>query len=700
MVTKDQNLEAVIGKIRTEGQAVADRLKKTKLPYVTPAGAFTKKRSMDYFKLPSHIFMLDLDNITDPESMKQQLVTFSSKDPHIVIAFVMVSPKGGGLKVGIYYDQETYTDNNSYKALYKSIQAYFEIQFAVNADDLTCAVSTACLISYDPDAFINLQFPDPEELEKLPEEFRIKVDHLDQIEEGALTEKDCPWPESSRQAYMKKAIEGIDIKQCTHEPKRLHYPELSRLSFKFLTLGITFKNTWAFLEDKICPHSTSLRNHPAEDVVRELYRNKKYLFGIKYDPDKVGYGEAPNVRSEGGSIAMQVNQDVALLMDILNERGARFNTISKNIEIGGTPINGDREMNGLYLTLEFEFNRRRSSGMKCLTKNRFWTVINNSLIPDYDPLKMLVEETDIVQRGHMAKWCSCIKTKTRPEFLEKYVTKFLVAMVAQVLSPVDIPNEWYLALLGEQQGEGKTRVLKYNFLPSELDNYVSFLKMNAHDKDYQMALCRFLLLIDDEMDGKTLDDEKAFKGVTSLSRIDIREPYARSIRRERRIGSLAGTGNVTEFIKELRNRRIIPIEIVRVDFEAINQVDRVAMLQEAYQLWKEGFEYWYNPKTDFEELNAATFLHKQNDPLREVILERLTPKEDGKYFSSTEIGDMVQQLMPSIRNVHPQKVGQILGQLEFPKRRPRTTKGRVPKYGVCPNSRLLIDIEQKNANGY
>ena len=71
-------------------------LKQQTLPYVTPCGVFTRRRS-DCLKLPSGLVVVDVDHLDSPDEagrLKQLLF----KDPYLAPVLVFISPTGRVVK--------------------------------------------------------------------------------------------------------------------------------------------------------------------------------------------------------------------------------------------------------------------------------------------------------------------------------------------------------------------------------------------------------------------------------------------------------------------------------------------------------------------------------------------------------------------------------------------------------------------------
>ena len=100
LITSDQRLAELTLAIRNaaaQGDEITARfLKQQTLPYVSPCGVFTRRRS-DCLKLPSGLVVVDVDHLDSPDEagrLKQLLF----KDPYLAPVLVFISPTGRGVK--------------------------------------------------------------------------------------------------------------------------------------------------------------------------------------------------------------------------------------------------------------------------------------------------------------------------------------------------------------------------------------------------------------------------------------------------------------------------------------------------------------------------------------------------------------------------------------------------------------------------
>ena len=100
LITADKQLIALTETIRKSAlqgdENQCRMLKQQTLPYVTPCGVFTRRRS-DCLKEPSGLVVVDIDHLAsaeEAENLKQQLF----EDAYLQPVLVFVSPTGRGVK--------------------------------------------------------------------------------------------------------------------------------------------------------------------------------------------------------------------------------------------------------------------------------------------------------------------------------------------------------------------------------------------------------------------------------------------------------------------------------------------------------------------------------------------------------------------------------------------------------------------------
>jgi hypothetical protein len=117
---------------------------KDKLPVFTPTGIFSH-RSMAGLESYNGLICLDIDNVEDPEFLKQR----AAKLNYVYAAFV--TPSGQGLKVMI----KTNATSAEYKAKEIEVSSAFQLDTGAIRDNHCKDIARIQFVSYDPNIYIN-----------------------------------------------------------------------------------------------------------------------------------------------------------------------------------------------------------------------------------------------------------------------------------------------------------------------------------------------------------------------------------------------------------------------------------------------------------------------------------------------------------------------------------------------------------------
>ena len=201
-------------------------------------------------------------------------------------------------------------------------------------------------------------------------------------------------------------------------------------------------------------------------------------------------------------------------------------------------------------------------------------MIYSDFTEHYNPfLEYIEKHSHLNTTGNIDRLIDCITSDTPGYGL--FIRKWLLCIPASIHGH---PVRLVLALLGRQY-TGKTEWFR-RLLPTSLSRYYGESKMDA-GKDDELLMCNKLILMDDEMGGKSKVDEKRFKELTSKSIFSLRAPYGRYNEDHKRLALLCGTSNDPEVINDpTGNTRILPINIISMDHEAYNAIDKDELLME------------------------------------------------------------------------------------------------------------------------
>ncbi len=379
------------------------------------------------------------------------------------------------------------------------------------------------------------------------------------------------------------------------------------------------------------------------------------------------------------------------IADYLNNNGVRYDTFIQDLTLNGEIIN-ELDYNTLFIDLKKDFERE-------IPRSRYEEVIKSNYISQRNPVLEFIENNkEYSTTGNFEMWFENIVLKNK-EIQRKdalyFIKKWYVGMIAQALDG-EYPNEFFLAILSTEQGIGKSTLLRNSILPKELRDYQVEHSL-TFDDDFKVIMGQSLLVIDDEMDGRTYDSAQTFKNVLSQKKMTTRRKYDRRISTIKRRCSFAGSGNNLNIVRESQNRRVIPVEIESINWEGLDKVDYKAMFMEAHNLFIQGFKYSYQA-CDKEKLNALYVDYVQKMDV-ELILDELVELPDNEseeeFMSTIKIVELLIVKYPQfVRRINPITVGKIMNDRGF--RSTRQGDQRISGYFI--SCRSLIKLKDPDAD--
>jgi hypothetical protein len=388
--------------------------------------------------------------------------------------------------------------------------------------------------------------------------------------------------------------------------------------------GTYFKNDRLFF----C-FSTSTVFEPKQaynhfQVIQALEGNKDYKTTLRL---LAGYGYEMASTPNNQKVKVSDQQ----IAQYLNDNDVKLDIFLQEITINGKLIE-EIDNNTLYLKMNQYF------GVD-VSRSRFENIMKSHMVEKFHPILAFIEKhKDRNPSGVIEQWVDCMVLKNPDidkSIIVHFVRKWYVGMVAQALDG-EYPNEFFLSFTSTNQGIGKTTLLRKYTLPADLQSYRKEVSI-SDDEDFKVIMSQALLVIDDEMDGRTLNEDKTFKAILSRRELPLRRKYDRRISNMVRRCSFAGCGNQVNIVRERQNRRIIPIELADIDKAKLAQVDLIDLFMEAYHLFADDYSYSYNG-TDAEKIqHIASDYHLKSD-LDEIIdecIDNSTGADD--EYSATSI---------------------------------------------------------------
>jgi predicted P-loop ATPase len=153
--------------------------------------------------------------------------------------------------------------------------------------------------------------------------------------------------------------------------------------------------------------------------------------------------------------------------------------------------------------------------------------------------------------------------------------------------------------------------------------------------------------MDDEMGGKSKQDEKRFKELTSKKIFSLRAPYAAYNEDFKRLAVLCGTSNDRNVINDpTGNTRILPVNVISIDHEAYNDINKDELFMELVRVYESGYEWQLN-KAENEWLGEVSGNFEAIPYERELISQFFKAASVGggyiEHLTSTEIKDFIEK---------------------------------------------------------
>ena len=343
----------------------------------------------------------------------------------------------------------------------------------------------------------------------------------------------------------------------------------------WIKLGFAIANEMA--EDgRECYHKIS-GNHPEYD---STVTNEKYDSFLKEQ-------EGSNVATIGSIYEILLKNNIEPPKLRSNSLADKTETIIKHIQSkeltrdqftnkvewsNGTPI-ADSDIDDFFLEMRLK--------NIAASKNEIGSVVNSKVIPRSNPPKeFLLSAERYAIDGIINELLGCFKFKTNDpdevDFYSGLIIKWLLQIPAIVLDG-KCPR-LLLVLIGDTY-IGKSEFFR-RLLPAEMNRYYAESTLDQ-GKDSEILMSEHLLINVDELAGimKSPRDVERFKALASQQSFTLRAPYGKINERYKRRAVLCGTSNRSDVIQDhdTGNSRVIPIELVDIDKDKYNSIDRRAL---------------------------------------------------------------------------------------------------------------------------
>lgn len=685
---RDGRWEDIVTQCRNIKDEEEKKAYKNRMPTACMSGQFDHRADIGLTE-HSGILALDLDDLENLNVIKRILM----QDKYVLVVYM--SAGGYGLRVLFKVDPK------KHKKAFEGICEYLYEKYGIasSIDVNGSNVSKPYIVSFDPEAYIAIEFDEVPVFKKYIKELPIK-----QIADFAHTTADFDM-------VFKQVIgRGINLCDDYHtwlklgfalseqfgEDGRDYYHELSKMSSKYkhsvcdkqFTACLRAKgtgnpvniSTFYYLAQK---NGVAVVSEQTRTIVRATKNGKKA--GLK--PDQIitnlkqfesieGADELVNKVFEEGSVLTEEEESILHLLEmyIANNYSLRMNEVTGYLEQNEKPLTPS-DLNTVFIAakkvipkLDYHLLIRLLKSDFIETYNPFYKFWNSDGIPVILPATP-VKYPPAYKSPLIDTLASTIKNDD-PKYVVFFLRKWLVSCVSaahKVHSPL------LLCLLGGQN-TGKTEWFR-RLPPAELRGYYAESKLDK-GKDDELLLTENLWVLDDEFGGKSKQDNLKLNNITSQQYFSLRRPYGDHNEKILRLAVLCGTSNYFNVFNDpTGNRRIIPIEVKDIDKELYNSIDKKELWLECYKLYKEGFDWRIN-RDDISYLNHDKTKYESIIKEREIICKYYAVGDDYR-MSSTDIMIEIETLTRQKLSINI--IGREMKDLGFDNRSTKDAFGNSPK---------------------
>ena len=221
-----------------------------------------------------------------------------------------------------------------------------------------------------------------------------------------------------------------------------------------------------------------------------------------------------------------------------------------------------------------------------------------------------------------------------------YLTKWLVAVVANAMDDRECRNHTCLVLTGEQ-GKFKTTFLDL-LCPPALHGYSYTGKIYPQEKDTLTYIGQNLIVnIDDQLKALNKRDENELKNLITCPMVKYRMPYDKYVEEHPHLASFVASVNGNDFLTDpTGSRRFLPFEVLSIDIEKAKRISMDNVYAEAKVLLKSGFRYWFDDNEIAELYRESEDFQVQTAEMELLLRCFEKPTEDNphsSYMTTTEI---------------------------------------------------------------
>ena len=280
------------------------------------------------------------------------------------------------------------------------------------------------------------------------------------------------------------------------------------------------------------------------------------------------------------------------------------------------------------------------------SSENLYSIIESSFSPRVNPIQEYFKRLPLVDASSSSPFslkaipelASCVVVRNSDKWLP-YLTKWLVAVVANAMDDRECRNHTCLVLTGEQ-GKFKTTFLDL-LCPPKLHGYSYTGKIYPQEKDTLTYIGQNLIVnIDDQLKALNKRDENELKNLITCPMVKYRMPYDKYVEEHPHLASFVASVNGNDFLTDpTGSRRFLPFEVLSIDIERAKAISMDNIYAEAKALLKSGFRYWFDDDEIAELYRESEDFQVQTAEMELLLRCFEKPTEDESYslMTTTEI---------------------------------------------------------------
>lgn len=613
-------------KVRAEKDEDKRKELKKNVPYVTISGTFSERNSKGLIE-HSRLLAIDFDDIDVPK-----VRAIMEADPYTYAGFVSVGGYGYCAVVEI--------DPNKHYEAFEGLEAYYYNRYNLIADTACKDLARARFVSYDPDVFCNPKgkkfteyLPKQKAKAKIPDVIVSRSDINELLKRIIDNRVDITgsyqqWLQIGFSIESEFGSEGLDFFKSVSQFSELYSDTACEKQYrnccKSRGRGITIA-TLVYYARQAGIETVSRETRKIITQAKQAKRNNRSVDSAaqileQFDeiPKAVSLPIIEKVFQKNVDTRLENELPIIEQLEVFlysEYPTMRRNVITRYLEFNGQQVD-QKTLNSIFI----QCRKVIGDEVKYELLDR---LIFSEFTQDYNPFLDFFEK--YLYRhptGLIDKLCKTIASNTGLKaegYYMDYVSNFLKKWLVGIVSAAHGNHSPLVLVLTGGQGTGKTEWFR-RLLPPELQKYYAESKLDA-GKDDDILMTQKLVIMDDEMGGKSKKEAKRLKELTSKQVFSLREPYGKNNVDLKRMAVLCGTSNDNQILSDpTGNRRVIPIEVLSIDHPLYNKIDKTDLFMEAYHLWRSGFD-WQLSSAEVAKLGANTSEFEETDIERELIIK-------------------------------------------------------------------------------